>query len=263
MRASRISDPPAPTTAPGGKISGADDHPNECAARDPNTTQPRIPPSGIGSVERGTRSSSGAPDAPRQPTRVGGRALLDSHSTAVVYGAEHCTELHRREGLAIARVSWRAMPDRLAATGDSRRSPAYRSNPPSGSSDDPGRRHARPVERQRTGHTERGPPTSMTTSNDANCLTMAPDIHPDFLHIQRTTLMAKKRTPAPTFQNDGYANSKQRPATLDNSQQQTHGPFNSTHAAAVNRAINERKGQSPFDADPKKHPAPKPPRGGR
>ena len=75
--------------------------------------------------------------------------------------------------------------------------------------------------------------------------------------------MAKKQSKSPDHRSDGYGQSKQHPANTDQSQKLTHGPFNSTHAAAVNRAINERKGQSPFDADPKKHPAPKPPRGAR
>ena len=75
--------------------------------------------------------------------------------------------------------------------------------------------------------------------------------------------MAKKQNPAPDYHNDGYGHSTQHPATRDDSQQKTHGPFNSTHAAAVNRKIEEHTGQEPFAADPKKHPIPKPPRGSR
>ena len=75
--------------------------------------------------------------------------------------------------------------------------------------------------------------------------------------------MAKKQSKTPDVHSDGYGQSKQHPAKLDKSQSTTHGPFNSEHARAVQRKINERQGQSPFDGDPKKHAPPPKPRGGR
>jgi hypothetical protein len=75
--------------------------------------------------------------------------------------------------------------------------------------------------------------------------------------------MAKKQSQSPDHKADGFGHIPQRPARLDTSQRTTHGPFNGSHARAVQRKVNERQGQSPFDADPKKQAPPKPPRGSR